>query len=107
MSGFADRIRQARINKNWNQEELAKEVSLTQGAISQFEKGQRMPTPINLQLLAQKLEVSVDYLLGEEDNAEHERVKLMRTIQSLSPEALKKVQGLVDWVKDVDVGKKV
>ena len=98
MNEFAHRLKQARAEKGWNQELLAEAMGISQGAISQFEKGLRLPTPANITKFAEVLDVSRDSLIGEEQ-MESERVKLMRSIQTLSSESLKKIDEYVKLVK--------
>ena len=98
MQNFAERLRQARQDKGLNQDELAKAMELSQGAISQFEKGLRIPTPANIVKLSQLLGVNSDYLVGEEEMSS-DRVRLMRSIQTLSSEELKVVEGVVKMIK--------
>ena len=95
---FAEKLKEARSIKGWNQEELADKIGLSQGAISQFEKGLRIPTPANIEKFANILEVSKDYLIGEEELTT-ERVRLMRSIQTLSSEELRVVEGVVNMIK--------
>lgn len=99
MAEFGDRLRDIRQQKNFNQEQLAEAMNLTQAAISQFEKGQRMPTPANIMKFAEVLGVSKDDLVGNEEG-DFERVKLMRNIQSLSPESVRKINDIVEMIKD-------
>lgn len=101
MKNFAEKLREARLNKGWNQEDLAKAMGLSQGAISQFEKGLRIPTPANIEKISQMLEVSRDNLIGEEEMT-NERVRLMRSIQSLSKNSLKMVEDYVNLVKKAE-----
>jgi transcriptional regulator with XRE-family HTH domain len=98
MHNFAERLRQARQEKGWNQEELAKAVELSQGAISQFEKGLRLPTPANITKFSEILGVNRDFLVGEEVITS-DRVRLMRSIQTLSTEELKVVEDVVKMIK--------
>jgi transcriptional regulator with XRE-family HTH domain len=62
----ADRIREARERRAMKQVELAQRAGLQPSAISQFENGQREPSPENLCRLADALGVTVDYLLGRD-----------------------------------------
>ena len=98
MTKFSERLRQARLEKGWNQEQLAEAMELSQSAISQFEKGLRLPTPANITKFSEILGVSRDALVGEEEMMT-EKVKLMRSIQSLSPIGLKRVEDYVSLVK--------
>ena len=99
---LGERLRQARLDKGWGQEELANAMSLSQGAISQFEKGLRIPNPVNITKFSEILGVSRDLLVGEEDVAS-DRVRLMRSIQTLSPEELKAVETMVRMIKKAEL----
>lgn len=101
MTNFAEKLREARQNKGWNQLDLANAVGLSQGAISQFEKGLRIPTPANIEKFSKALAVSKDFLIGEEEMTS-ERVRLMRSIQSLSKDNLKRVEDFVNLVKKAE-----
>lgn len=98
MTNFAENLKKARLEKGWNQEQLAQAMEISQSAISQFEKGLRLPTPANVKKFSDILGVSRDFLIGEEDMA-NERVKLMRSIHGLSPGGLKKVEEFIEMVK--------
>ena len=101
MSDFAEKLRLARQEKGLNQEKMAEMMSLSQSAISQFEKGLRLPTPANIAKFSELLGVSKDSLFNEEETI-NEKVKLMRTIQTLSPNSLKKVEDYVSMVKQCE-----
>lgn len=98
MAIFGDRLKEARIQKGWNQGELAEAMTLTQASISQFEKGQRLPTPNNINKFAEVLGVSRDFLAGENEG-EFEKEMLMRNLKNLTPESLKKINEYVDLIK--------
>jgi transcriptional regulator with XRE-family HTH domain len=61
---FPDRLRVAREYRGLTQSDLAKLTGLNPAAISHFETGGRKPSFDNLRLLADKLDVTTDYLLG-------------------------------------------
>jgi len=61
---FSERLRQAREMRGWSQTELAEKSGLQASAISHFEVGRRAPSFDNLKLLAETLQVSIDYLSG-------------------------------------------
>ena len=58
------RLSLSRELQSLTQTELAEKCGLLPSAISHFETGTRMPSCTNLYILAQKLQVSIDYLLG-------------------------------------------
>jgi len=105
MSEFGERLREARIKRSMNQKELAERINLKQASISQFEKGQRMPTPANIDLLAQILEVPREQLAGE-DRGEFEKTMLMRNIKGLTPESVKKINDYVELIKIAEKNQK-
>lgn len=64
---FPKRLKIARKNKKYTQEELAAAVMTTKATISNYENGYSTPSIDMLLLLSTKLDVSVDYLLGNEE----------------------------------------
>lgn len=61
---FPVRLRAAREYRGLTQGDLAERTGLQPSAISHFETGARKPSFDNLRLLADKLDVTTDYLLG-------------------------------------------
>lgn len=68
-----DRLLTLRNNKNVNQKEVADYLQLTRQAYSRYERGEREPDFETLKKLAKYFNVSIDYLLGI--NEEDERIK--------------------------------
>lgn len=67
MTSVGKRIAQLRKERNLTQEELAKVLGVSRGAVSMWEIDQRTPDPPILQQIANYFGVSVDYLLGRTD----------------------------------------
>lgn len=61
-----ERLEEARIKKGLSQHELAKLAAVSQPAISFFISGKKQPSTETLEILADILEVTTDYLLGRE-----------------------------------------
>lgn len=59
------RIREERLRLNLTQEKLAEDVDLTTAYIGQIERGERNITLEKLIIIANRLGVSVDYLLSD------------------------------------------
>ena len=59
-------IKEQRIALGITQEQLAKQLGVTQGAIAQWEKGVTNPSFKMLPRLAEALGISVDKLFGKE-----------------------------------------
>jgi len=66
-SVFANLLRTTREAQGLTQTELADRSSLTPAAISQLEAGERLPAYKTLVALADALNTSAGYLLGEEN----------------------------------------
>ena len=67
MEKFTARLKELRNDKNLSQTDLASSTGLTQGAITYWETGQRIPNAKAIIILARFFDVSTDYLLGEKD----------------------------------------
>lgn len=61
-----ERLKEARIKKGLSQHELAKLAVISQPAICQFESGKKRPEADTLEVLADILDVSMDYLHGRD-----------------------------------------
>jgi len=66
------RITGTRESKRMTQAQLAEKAGITPAAISQIEKGNRVPSIPVLHRIASVLEVSLDYLMGKTDKSEIE-----------------------------------
>jgi len=100
------RITQARDQKGMHQAELAEKTGVTPAAISQIEKGIRVPTIPVLHRIADVLGVSLDYLSGKTDSSElqdllqHEEVKAFyRGFESLDNEDKKIIENHIEFLK--------
>lgn len=65
---FGRRIREERKKLNLTQEKLAEDVNLSTAYIGQIERGERSPTLENIVAIANRLSVTVDYLLMDSVN---------------------------------------
>lgn len=73
MVGYiAARIGKLLEEKNMTQKELAFAAQITESAISHYVKGDRVPRGVNLIKIARALDVTTDYLLGQEDDIDSE-----------------------------------
>ena len=59
-----ERIRELRKKAGYSQQQMARKLHLTQGAISQWENGITVPAADQLSALADVFEITVDELLG-------------------------------------------
>ena len=58
------KIREERIEKGYTQEELGEKIDSTGAYIGQIERGERSASMSKIILIAQALNVSLDYLIG-------------------------------------------
>lgn len=69
MSIFAARLRELRHERNLSMKQLAKEIEVTDGAVSNWENDVNEPVLTNIYNLAVFFDVSADYLVGLEDES--------------------------------------
>lgn len=65
---LSENILSLRKKNNLSQEQLAEKVNVSRQTISNWELGETSPNPEQLILLSKILQVSIDYLLGNEVN---------------------------------------
>ena len=62
---FGEKLKEARKEAGLSQEQFAEKMSVSRSAIAKWESDKGMPDVNNLKVMAQLLDVSVDYLLDE------------------------------------------
>ena len=67
MAEFKDIILQLRLEKNFNQEELAKALNVSKSTVGMWEIGKRLPGPEKYEEIADYFNVDMDYLYGRTD----------------------------------------
>jgi len=68
--GFADRLKELRLQKKLSQSDLAKIIGVHHSHIGRYERGESRPLSKHLKALANALSVSTDYLLeGKTEDA--------------------------------------
>lgn len=65
-NGFAENLKELRLEKGVGQVELAEKIGVSKGIISLWENGKREPTLSSLVALAKFFDVSIDTLVGIE-----------------------------------------
>ena len=83
------RIREERLRLNLTQEKLAEDVELTTAYIGQVERGERNLTLENLIKVANRLGVTVDYLLSDSLDADRDTA-VMQLSQLLNGRTLRR-----------------
>lgn len=62
---FGEKLKNARLEAGYTQEELASRLTISRAAIAKWESDRGMPDVANLKALAVVLNVSIDYLLDD------------------------------------------
>jgi len=70
MTVFGKRLAELRKERNLTQTQLAKQMSTSLSVISRYERGEMTPSIATAKTLADILNTTVGYLLGENDNAD-------------------------------------
>lgn len=82
-------LKDLRTEKGLSQDEFAKELGISKGAVSYYETGQRVPDIVVLSAIADYFEVSTDFLLGRtETKSVNEDVQAACKVTGLSEEAV-------------------
>ena len=91
---FSERLKELRKQAHLTQVELASKLGIVQSSYADWERGKKKPTQENLVKIAQILNVSVDYLVGnsEEKSDELDNIELLFRMNS---------KGLTDEEKKV------
>ena len=75
MMTLGEKLKKARKEAGLSQEQLAEKLSVSRSAVAKWESGKGMPDVNNLKVIAQLLDVSVDYLLDEEEKLSFNETK--------------------------------
>lgn len=72
---FGEKIREARTASGLSQEQLAEELSVSRSAVAKWETDKGMPDINNLKAMARFLDISLDYLLYDDEKISFNEVK--------------------------------
>ncbi|CDN41486.1 Transcriptional regulator, XRE family [Paenibacillus sp. P22] len=100
---MGDRLRELRLNKNMSQEEVSKKIGITRSAYSHYEINNRQPVYETLIKLAAFFEVSLDYMIGGEQNQSEAQVapETFEILKILNGMDAEKRQRSIDRMMDV------
>lgn len=81
---FSERLKELRKQARLTQVELAGKLGIVQSSYADWERGKKKPTQDNLVKIAQVLNVSVDYLVGnsEEKTVDFDNIELLFRMNS-------------------------
>lgn len=72
---FGEKLKEARKEAGLSQEQFAEKMGVSRSAVAKWESGKGMPDVPNLKIMAQLLDVSVDYLLDEDEKISFNETK--------------------------------
>lgn len=102
------RILEARVNAGLSQKEVALSLGVKAPSVWAWESGKSKPTAANLEALSKLYHVSVDFLLGRDDEPDTKKEPvvpdklddaLIEMLVNLSPEEVQRVQDFVAGMK--------
>ena len=72
---FGEKLKEARKQAGLSQEQFAEKISVSRSAVAKWESDKGMPDVGNLKAMAQLLDISVDYLLAEDEKLSFNETK--------------------------------
>ena len=89
-----------RDKKGWSQADLAQASQVSRVMIGKYERGETVPSIDAAKKIADAFQVSLDYLVGEGQNASFDKktVQRLQEIENLVPSVKEKLFFLIDTV---------
>ncbi|MDE6655951.1 MAG: helix-turn-helix domain-containing protein, partial [Anaeroplasmataceae bacterium] len=75
-----ENIKRFRLDKDWTQEDLAEKLNVTRQTISKWEQGINEPDISTLRKLSDIFEISIDELIGKEEEYKEDKFQYIRKI---------------------------
>lgn len=79
---FGEKMKKARLKRGYTQEYMAEKLGVNKGTVSHYEKGKTFPNEEKLVRVSKVLNVSFDYLLGEQSDIDALPEKRIGTFQN-------------------------
>lgn len=100
---FSTRVKELREKSQMSMEQLANELGVTKSRVNMWENNGTLPRSDVLVKLANYFQVSIDYLLGNDDMSEVSKTNmklntLQRNLGKLNEEDLTKAEGMLKAV---------
>lgn len=100
---FSTRVKELREKSQMSMEQLARELGVTKSRVNMWENNGTLPRSDVLVKLANYFQVSIDYLLGNDDMSEVSKTNmklntLQRNLGRLNEEDLTKAEGMLKAV---------
>ena len=94
---LGERLRDLREAAGWTQIELATRLGVANSTVSQYEGDRRVPDAETLLRLAQLFKVSLDHLLGNEEQPDPQIRAILRSMKGLTEIERQDVLDYVAW----------
>ena len=103
----AKTIKEARIARDMTQMNLADAMEVSYQAVSNWERGNSMPDIAKLEQLCQILQISIDQLLGMEDEAKTVRRIMQKDEAAIAGVTMKEIENIAPLLPPKEVTKLV
>lgn len=103
MSTFGERIIEVRKLRGLTQKDLGDSIGVDKRVISKYENNQTIPSVIVANSIAKVLEISLDYLMGNDDilTLDKQTIKRIEEIDKLDKEKKNTLLDLIDtYIRD-------
>ena len=87
---FGTKLKQARQNAKLSQEQLSEKLCVSRSAIAKWETDKGMPDIQNLKAISQLLDISIDYLLAENEQLSFQTIKEPINLNDYQPHRMRK-----------------
>ncbi len=94
---LGERLRALRESAGWTQIELATRLGVGNSTVSQYEGGHRVPDADTLVRLAQLFKVTLDHLLGNEEQPDPNVRAILRSMKGLTEVERQDVLDYIAW----------
>ena len=85
------KLKELRVSNRLSQNDIAKELNITQAAVAQYESGRSAPSSEILLWYADKFDVSLDYIYGRQDSKNIDAKDAMFEEGTIENEKLKEI----------------
>ena len=95
---FANKLKNIREEKNIKREDLAKKIGTSSAIIGRYERGERTPSVDIAKNIAEALEVSLDYLVGDTSTLIKDKKMLYRIelLEKTTPDYKNRILYMLD-----------
>ncbi|MDN5302396.1 MAG: hypothetical protein PWQ60_1910 [Thermoanaerobacteraceae bacterium] len=100
--GIGEKIARLRKEKGITQDEMAKHLDISRGALSMYEINKREPDTVTLKKIADYFDVTVDYLLGRSNHRKLTK-KDEKDIEKIIEETKQKIENTEGLMLDGEI----